>query len=289
MTTEENSGTSATGLDISAQETQVQSPAPGADDQKPNPEGPASEADAQNPEEAAQEAKKEESRRARSNARKAQALADARAEAKLYKEQLERALAEKQGTQQQDAEPDRKDFEDFETFQKAVARYEARQEARSILKSEREAQQGTEKRTQETAGQQKIAQGWSEREKAFQAVTKDYDKVATEFTEKGGEIESLSNQARMALVESDVGPALLYHLATHPEDLDRLADLSPVRQIAELGKLEAKVNMPAKRTTEAPAPASITSGGKTASKDPAKMSQAEYESYRKSQGARWAS
>lgn len=285
MTDTAISGTSATELDLSQQAT---SPAPGADEQKPT-DAPASEADAQNtePEAAAQEAKKEESRRARSNARKAQALADARAEAKLYKEQLERALAEKQGSQQASAEPKREDFEDFEKYLEARADYRADQKVSERLKSEREAQQGNERRTQEAAGQAKIAQSWTEREKAFQASKSDYDDVATAFTERGGEIETLSREARMALVESEVGPALLYHLAKNPDDLDRLADLSPASQIRELGKLETKVSMPAKRTTSAPAPANITKGGATAEKDPSKMDQVQYEAWRKSQGARF--
>ncbi len=280
----ENSATSTTELEVPAQQ-----PAPGAEDQKPTP--PASDADAQNPEvvETPEQVEaKKESRRARSNARKAQALADARAEAKLLREERDRlnAKLEERSKPQESGEPKRENYDSDDAFLKAFIRHEAKQELEQGRKAEREAEQGKEKQQKAAAGSEKVAKEWSEREKSFQTATKDYDAVVGPFAEE--EMQQLSYDARMAIVESDVGPALLYHLAKHPEEAERIADLSPLRQIAELGKLEAKVSMPAKKTTSAPAPASTTSGGRTASKDPSKMDQKEYEDYRKSQGARWA-
>lgn len=285
MTTETQSDTSQAGLEQSALQ-----PAPGADDQKPNPEAPASEADAQNPEETPEQVEqKRESRRQRSNARKAAELAAAKTEARLLREELERTRAGAQ-PRQEAAEPKREDYEDFEKYLEARADFRADQKVSERLKAERDATQGKERQAQQAVGTQKVAEAWTEREQAFQAVTKDYEDVVGPFVED--EMGSLSPLARVAIVESEVGPALLFQLATlaesNPGEFKRITALSPARQVAELGKLESKVSIPAKRTTNAPPPASTTTGGKTSTKDPAKMSQEEYETYRKGQGARWA-
>lgn len=296
MTIEENSGTSTAELEVSAQQ-----PAPGADDKKPTV--PASDADEQNPEAQEtpeQQEAKRESRRARSNARKAQALADARAEAKLLREDRDRLNAKLEAqskTQTETGEPQRNGVNPktgteytFEEYLEARADWRADQRVDSRLKTEREAQQGKEKQQQEKAGTEKVAKAWAERETSFQTTTKDYESVVTPFLDD--ELSKLSSQARKLIVESDVGPGLLYQLAkladSNSDEFDRIADLSPERQIVELGKLEGKVSGTAKKTTSAPAPANTTSGGRTASKDLAKMTQAEYEEHRKTQGARWA-
>lgn len=69
-------------------------------------------------------------------------------------------------------------------------------------------------------------------------------------------------QLREAIAESDVAPQLLHHLATNPQDVQRIAQLSPARAAAELGKLETKLAAnpaPASASTPAPAkPASVS-------------------------------
>lgn len=277
MTTEENSGTSTTELDVSTTETQATPPVPGTDDQKPTPDATDDNAGETTEQKEAKEKSKFQRRLDRHKAEKVAAQTEAR----LLRERLDKLEA--QGKPQQDGEPQRADFKDYESYLRAVTKYDAEQVTTAKLKSEREATQGRERQAQ---GADKIAKAWDERESAFKAANKDYAKVIEPFLEDG--IETLSNQARAALVESDAGPALLHYLALNPDEAERIADLSPTRQIAELGKLETKVSMPAKRTTSAPPPPSHTQGGKTATKDPSKMDQNEYEAWRKSQGARWA-
>lgn len=288
MTTESETATSATELEPSQQ---AQPPAPGAEDQKPNPEAPASEAEAQNPEETPeQQEQKRESRRQRSNARKAAELAAAKTEARILREELERTRAQQAQPKTEAAEPKREDFQDYETYLRAVTKYDAEQAADAKLKAAREADTGRQKQAQQTVNTQKLAEAWTERERAYQAVAKDYEEVVGAFVDD--EMGNLSPLARAAIVESEVGPQLLHQLAnlaeSNPGEYQRITALSPARQVAELGKLESKVSAPAKRTTNAPPPASVTTGGKTAAKDPAKMSQVEYEAWRKGQGARWA-
>lgn len=100
------------------------------------------------------------------------------------------------------------------------------------------------------------------------------------------------------LIESDVGPKLQYHLAKNPEVLDRLNQLSPIKAIAELGKLETKLDKPAEQkvdtaklnsvvpVSQAPAPITPIEGKTTpVHKDPATMSVPELREYERQREA----
>jgi len=50
----------------------------------------------------------------------------------------------------------------------------------------------------------------------------------------------VSEQVRDAIIESDVGPRILYHLAENPQDAERIGKLNVRGAIKEIGKLEAK-------------------------------------------------
>jgi hypothetical protein len=128
-----------------------------------------------------------------------------------------------------------------------------------------------------------IAQSWDKREKEFIKAKPDYMKVVEPFVDD--ELQDLHQQARTAIVES--GPELLYYLANHSEEVERIAGMSPTRQVAELGKLEIKAANTAK-PSNAPEPITPLGQGRSGSKDPSKMTDAEYKNFRKAQGARWA-
>lgn len=262
-------------------------PAPGADAQKPNVE-PASDADAKNPEEVTetpeQQEAKRESRRARSNARKAAELAEARTEARIYREQLE---ALKSQAKPETGEPQRDQFEDYETYLRAVAKYDAKQVTAETLKTEREARQGSEQQGRQAVAQEAAAKAWAERRAQFEAVTKDFRTVVDEYV--NGDC-SLAPAAQTLIAESDVGPQVLYHLAANPDVADRIEALSPVRQVAELGKLEVTLSTPApKKASDAPAPIKHVGQGRSAPNGITdNTSPEEYRAIRKAQGARWA-
>lgn len=264
-------------------------PAPVADDQKPGA-APASGADVQNTESAAdspeQAAAKAESRRARSNARKAQALADARAEAKLLREENERLRTQPKSAPASD-EPKRENYETLEAYYEARAEYRAEQVATKKLAEHAKAQQGKEGQQREVERNAELAKQWTQREKEFQKTAKDYEAVVAEFAD--GEMQDLHQAARTAIVESENGPALLYHLATDTTGIvERLAGMSPTRQVAELGKIEAKGLTKQAKPSNAPDPIKPLGSGRAGQSDPSKMTDAEYKALRKSQGARWA-
>jgi len=89
-----------------------------------------------------------------------------------------------------------------------------------------------------------------------------------------------------ALFDSDLGPQLAYHMATHPELADRLNKLSPVKAAIELGRLEVALTTPvAKPTTKAPAPVNPIRSAPARQSDLAKVSMDDYIEMRRKQGA----
>ena len=59
-----------------------------------------------------------------------------------------------------------------------------------------------------------------------------------------------------AIQASDIGPDVIYWLGSNPKDAGRIAQLPPILQAKEIGKLEANLasNPPVKKTSTAPAP-----------------------------------
>lgn len=92
-----------------------------------------------------------------------------------------------------------------------------------------------------------------------------------------------------AILDSDTGAKLLVHLNANPEEASRIANLSPARQAAEIGKLEAKLSS-APKVSKAPSPITPlgANGNTSTSKDPARMSNEEYRAWRSKNGAWWS-
>lgn len=70
-----------------------------------------------------------------------------------------------------------------------------------------------------------------------------------------------------AMLASDIGHQVQYHLGNHPEEATRISQLSPVQQVREMALLEASLKAPKpapkKKTTNAPEPIKPV-GGKSA-------------------------
>jgi hypothetical protein len=101
-------------------------------------------------------------------------------------------------------------------------------------------------------------------------------------------LPQITNKDTAALiVDSPVGPQILYHLAKNPEKATRLVRQSPAQQAAAIGRLEAEITAQAaapkskqktpNNITRAPNPPNPTSGrGNTPSVDPNKMSAKDW-------------
>jgi len=101
-----------------------------------------------------------------------------------------------------------------------------------------------------------ILEAYHEREESARERYDDFDQVAYSPT--------LPITAVMAetIRGSDVGPEIAYYLGTNPAEAKRIAQLTPLSQAKELGKLEDKLasNPPAKKTSSAPAPIAPLAG-----------------------------
>ncbi len=88
-----------------------------------------------------------------------------------------------------------------------------------------------------------------------------------------------------ALIDADKPAALMHYLAANPAEVERIAQLSPARQAAEIGKLEAKAAAAPPKSSSAPAPIKpLASGSGSGSTDPNEMSMDQYEKWRAKQG-----
>lgn len=100
---------------------------------------------------------------------------------------------------------------------------------------------------------------YGEREAAFKASHADFDSVV-------GDLQGIRMQPEVveAIAQSDHGPAVLYHLANHLDEADRIARMSPHMAAVQIGRIEAMVSAPKpKPVTQAPAPGATLSGVST--------------------------
>lgn len=90
----------------------------------------------------------------------------------------------------------------------------------------------------------------------------------------------LSQQAAEILVESDKAPEIAYYLSKNPGQAERLFNMPPHMQGAELARIEARVaSAPTvRKTSAAPPPVPTINGASSPSgrKDPSEMSTEEY-------------
>lgn len=86
------------------------------------------------------------------------------------------------------------------------------------------------------------------------------------------------------IVESDYTAELTHYLAKNPHEVYSLAQMTPAQQGRALARIEAKFNLPTKRTSTAPPPPPMVTGAQPPrERSPSEMSAAEYVAMRKAQ------
>lgn len=140
--------------------------------------------------------------------------------------------------------------------------------------------------------QNAVAETYNQRVAAAQAAIPDFVDVV------GKSDVVMTPALQEALMDSDKGPELVYHLAKNPAEAERLNGLSDRQMNREIGRLEATLGTttttkaaptpPAARTTTAPPPATPgTPASAPANTDPSKMGQTEFESWAKANGSKY--
>lgn len=170
-------------------------------------------------------------------------LTKARKEAEARAEDLEKRLAALEGTKAQPAQaqpeanqrPTPDQFKDAFDYAEALADWSAEQ---ALVRREQEVKQ-KEAETQK----QKVIQTWQQKLEATKAELPDYeDMVASSSV-------AVNDTVRDAILESDVGPRILYELASDDDLAEKLTGLSTSGALKLIGKLEAqfeKTEEPAK-------------------------------------------
>ena len=135
-------------------------------------------------------------------------------------------------------EPQPDQFSDMFEYAKALAEYTADKKL-----MEREQQEVQRK----AAAEQELKfKAWSERIAKAKTELPDFDEMV-----QSSEV-SVSDPVRDAIMESDVGPQILYHLAENTEFASKLNGMSVISALREIGKLEARLEKPATSTERAP-------------------------------------
>ena len=178
-------------------------------------------------------------------------------QARLDAEQRLVAMQQQQRPQQvvqYDAEPQPSQFSDAFEYAKALAEFSTE---RALAERDRQVAQAREQEAQ-----QKIIQSWAQKVQEAKAELPDFDDLVASSD------VVVNNAVRDAILESDVGPKILYHLAENNDLAKKIASLSPNAALREIGRLEAKfeVKPETKQTapvvrSKAPAPIQPIRGG----------------------------
>jgi len=175
--------------------------------------------------------------------------------------------------------PKREEFYDEPSYTAALAAYNVRAQ---------DAEEAAERLTGEFNGVEESNQS------SFQEDLSDFVSEGTgkykDFAEKlnrepkdgGPEVTAIMAEA---LMETDNGIDVAYHLATHPAEANKIAKLPPVAQARAIWELEAKVTKPKEpAVSKAPPPVKPVRGGTaSASKPVSEMSMSEYAAFRQRQ------
>ena len=162
-------------------------------------------------------------------------------QARLDAEQRLVAMQQQQRPQQvvqYDAEPQPSQFSDAFEYAKALAEFSTE---RALAERDRQVAQAREQEAQ-----QKIIQSWAQKVQEAKAEMPDFDELVAASD------VVVNNAVRDAILESDVGPKILYHLAENNDLAKKIASLSPNAALREIGRLEARFE--AKPETKQTAP-----------------------------------
>ena len=175
---------------------------------------------------------REEARKEAQREREAREALEARLQALEQSNQPQKASAEPED------EPQPHQFSDAFEYAKALAEFTAEKALR-----ERDRQEAERKSNEE---RQKVLTEWSKRVEAAKAELPDFDDMVASSD------VVVTDPIRDAILESDVGPQILYHLAENPEIAEKLATASVASALRQLGKLEAKLEKAVEEQSEKP-------------------------------------
>ena len=161
-----------------------------------------------------------------------------------------------------DDKPQAGQFNDAFEYAEALAEWSAEKALRDrdIAESQRKADEE----------RNKVIENWNQKVAKAKGSMPDFDEIVASST------TVVSDAVRDAIIESDVGAQILYHLASDDEYAESLSKMPAIKALKEIGRLEArfeaqdeKPEVKARTVTQskAPAPISPLKGGKSAGAD----------------------
>jgi len=170
------------------------------------------------------------------------AAEESAAQERAAREALEARLQALEGqqsnkkTNEVNTKPQPDDFPDAFKYAEALAEWSANE---AVARRDRELRQ-----QQEQAKQQEVLKTWQEKLDAVKAEVPDYEDMIASST------VAVSDAVRDAILESDVGPRILYELASDDELGAKIANLSTAQALKMIGKLEAKFEVQAEESAK---------------------------------------
>ena len=134
-------------------------------------------------------------------------------------------------TNEVNTKPQPDDYADAFRYAEALAEWSANE---AVARREQEIKQQAEQ-----AKQQEVMKTWQQKLEAVKAELPDYEDMVASST------VAVSDAVRDAILESDVGPRILYELASDDELGAKIANLSTAQALKMIGKLEAKFEVQA--------------------------------------------
>lgn len=199
-----------------------------------------------------------------------------RDEARAKAREFEERLAPK-AKKEEDPEPKAAEFTDPFEYADKRSEWAAREALRNRDKAEATAKSKAEAEKTQKAWQDRIS-------KAKEAIP-DFEETLADSD------LAVSDDVRDAIIESELGPQILHHLATNPDLAEKINGMSAKQALKEIGRLEVKLEpkdeekeeKPAKPKREPlPEPITPVKAKATASNDTEGLSYAEYKARRMS-------
>ena len=141
--------------------------------------------------------------------------------------------------QVEDGKPKPEQYSDAFEFNEALTEWKINERIQQIAKEAEQAKLQEQKLNQ--------AKTFTEREQAVRAELPDYDDMIASSD------VMISDQVKEAILESDLGPRIIYHLAENPEIAEKINKLSLVNALKEVGKIEARFEKAPESKAEAKA------------------------------------
>lgn len=179
----------------------------------------------------------------------------------------------------EDSKPQPSQFSDAFEYAEALSDWSARNALKDRDRADAE-RRAAEQRSQ-------FEKGWAERVAAAKAEMPDFDDMVNSSD------VMVSDPVRDAIMESEVGPKILYHLAENPDLGKKLGEMSVIAALRHIGKLEAQfekteTRKPVVAKSKAPAPISPIKVGAAAADVPVDSDGKFYGSYQAYRAARMA-